>query len=206
VGGAFVLLLALIHAELGGAFPVAGGSARFPHYSHGSIVGFAIGWIAWLGAVTTVGIEVEAALQYFTHYASWLTTQSGNSTVLTAQGYAVAAVLVLLFTIVNMLGVRKLARSNNLIMLWKVAIPFLAVAAIMVTAFHASNFHAADDHLPALPGLADARRLHHVCDGARLCDGAARARRAQAPAAAARPAVPAFGGRSWRRPDSSSRT
>src|SRR5436190_22423105 len=36
IGAVFVLLLALIHAELGGAFPVAGGSARFPHYSHGA--------------------------------------------------------------------------------------------------------------------------------------------------------------------------
>jgi amino acid transporter len=30
LGGAGMLLLALIHAELGGMYPVAGGSARFP--------------------------------------------------------------------------------------------------------------------------------------------------------------------------------
>src|SRR4051794_2864452 len=34
IGGAAVVLLALVHAELGAAYPVAGGSARFPHYSH----------------------------------------------------------------------------------------------------------------------------------------------------------------------------
>jgi amino acid transporter len=50
IGAVFVLLLALIHAELGGAYPVAGGSARFPHYSYGSVIGFAIGWIAWIGS------------------------------------------------------------------------------------------------------------------------------------------------------------
>src|ERR1700754_2349893 len=35
LGGLAVILLALIHAELGSMYPVAGGSARFPHFSHG---------------------------------------------------------------------------------------------------------------------------------------------------------------------------
>ena len=47
-------------------YPVAGGSARFPHYAFGSLAGFAGGWFAFLGAVTTAPIEVEAALQYST--------------------------------------------------------------------------------------------------------------------------------------------
>jgi amino acid transporter len=148
LGAVFVLLLALIHAELGAAYPVAGGSARFPHYSYGTVIGFAIGWIAWLGAVTTAPIEVEAALQYFTHYASWLTTTHGGETVLTAQGYGVAACLMLLFTVVNILGVRKLAQSNNLIMLWKIAIPVLAIVALMIVAFHSGNFTAAGGFNP----------------------------------------------------------
>src|SRR5689334_14695000 len=52
LGAIFMLLLALIHAELGGAYPVSGGTARFPHYSHGSTAGYAMGWMWWLGAVT----------------------------------------------------------------------------------------------------------------------------------------------------------
>jgi amino acid transporter len=72
LGAVFMLVLALIHAELGGAYPVSGGTARFPHYSHGSTVGYAVGWLWWLGAATVAPIEVEAALQYFTHYISWL--------------------------------------------------------------------------------------------------------------------------------------
>jgi hypothetical protein len=34
---------------------------------------------------------VEGALQHFIHYVSWLTTAKGSTTVLTAQGYAVAS-------------------------------------------------------------------------------------------------------------------
>src|ERR687886_517180 len=109
LGGAAVILLALIHAELGGMYPVAGGSARFPHYAFGSMIGFASGWFAFLGAVTTAPIEVEAALQYATNYASWLTHESNGTPVLTGWGYLVAAALMLLFSIINVMGVRWLS-------------------------------------------------------------------------------------------------
>jgi amino acid transporter len=148
IGAAFVLILALIHAELGGAYPVAGGSMRFPHYAFGGLIGFASGWVAWLGSVTVAPIEVEAALQYFTHYISWLTKTSGGETVLTGRGYAVAVVLMAIFTVVNILGVRRLAQSNNVIMVWKVAIPVVAIFALMITRFHGSNFHAAGGFNP----------------------------------------------------------
>src|SRR5919206_3853081 len=93
IGGGAMMLLALVHAELGGMYPVAGGSARFPAYAFGSLAGFAGGWFAFLGAVTTAPIEVEAALQYATNYVSGLMTTSGGTAVVTFEGYIVAAVL-----------------------------------------------------------------------------------------------------------------
>src|SRR4051794_18825884 len=48
IGGSAMMLLALVHAELGGMYPVAGGSARFPAYAFGSMAGFAGGWFAFL--------------------------------------------------------------------------------------------------------------------------------------------------------------
>ena len=36
LGGGVVMLLALSYAELGGMYPVAGGSARFPRYAFGN--------------------------------------------------------------------------------------------------------------------------------------------------------------------------
>src|SRR4051794_4885581 len=50
-GGGAIMLLALTHAELGATYPVSGGSARFPHYAFGSLVGFTGGWGGVLGAV-----------------------------------------------------------------------------------------------------------------------------------------------------------
>src|SRR3954466_6978990 len=44
----FLALLALVHAELGTAYPVSGGTARFPHFAFGSLAGFTAGWMSWL--------------------------------------------------------------------------------------------------------------------------------------------------------------
>jgi amino acid transporter len=148
IGGAAVVLLALIHAELGGMYPVAGGSARFPHYAFGSMIGFASGWFAFLGAVTTAPIEVEAALQYASNYVSGLNRTSGVTVVLTAEGYAVAAVLMLLFSVINVMGVRWLSETNKIAVWWKIAIPFVAVFTLVFTSFHTSNFSAGGGFMP----------------------------------------------------------
>jgi amino acid transporter len=147
-GGLLILLLALVHAELGSMHPVAGGSARYPHFSFGSTLGFAIGWIVWLGTCTVAPIQVLAALQYFTHYFPWLTSTAAGVTVLTAPGIVAAVVLMALFTVINILGVASLAKSNKAITVWKVAIPFLAVIALMILSFDATNFTAAGGFAP----------------------------------------------------------
>ncbi|GAC1399032.1 MAG: APC family permease [Chloroflexota bacterium] len=148
IGGGAVILLALIHAELGGMYPVAGGSARFPHYAFGSMIGFAAGWFAFLGAVTTAPIEVEAALQYATNYVSSLTTISAGLPVLTAFGYVVAAVLMLIFSAINIMGVKWLSETNKIAVWWKIAIPLLTVVVLLVTSFHPGNFTAGGGFMP----------------------------------------------------------
>src|SRR5205823_10655995 len=44
IGACAIFLLALVHAELGGMYPVAGGTARFPHYAFGGAAGASFGW------------------------------------------------------------------------------------------------------------------------------------------------------------------
>ncbi len=144
IGGVIVLALALVYAEIGAAYPVAGGTSRVPHIAFGPIAGFASGWLAWLGSVTLAPIEVEAALQYLTpkiHFVT-LTHTKGEAVVLTGAGFGVGAVLLLLFATINVLGVRKLSDSNTTIVSWKILVPLLTVIALVVTSFHSSNFSA----------------------------------------------------------------
>jgi amino acid transporter len=109
------MLLALVHAELGGMYPVAGGTARFPHYAFGGVAGASFGWFSWLQAVTVAPIEVMAVLQYAQHYSfasSWMKL-SGGQHVLTGAGIVAAFVLMAIFTAINFLGVRRLANTNS---------------------------------------------------------------------------------------------
>jgi amino acid transporter len=144
LGALVMLVLALVHAEVGSMYPVAGGSARYPHFAFGNLAGFATGWIVWVGAVTVAPIEVLAALQYLTFYFPWLTDTASGVTVLTPVGIVISVILMALFTVINLLGVAALAKSNNVIMIWKIAIPFLAVVVIMILSFHTTNFTSSD--------------------------------------------------------------
>ncbi|HEY3726816.1 MAG TPA: APC family permease [Solirubrobacteraceae bacterium] len=153
VGAAAIMLLALICAELGGMHHVNGGIARFPHYAFGSLVGFGTGWIYWLGSVTLAPVETEAALQYGDKWINqWfgfhLVHTSAGQVVLTGAGYAVAAVLMLIFTAINLWGVRRLSDSNTTVVWWKIAIPVLTIIVLLVTAFTGSNFSAGDGFNP----------------------------------------------------------
>src|SRR5580704_12458772 len=64
VGGVAILILALVHAELGGMYPVSGGTARFPHYAFGGVAGITFGFFSWLQAVCIAPVECYAVMHY----------------------------------------------------------------------------------------------------------------------------------------------
>jgi amino acid transporter len=157
IGAVAILLLALVYAELGSTFPLSGGVARFPQLTHGSLVSFTFGWIVWLGSVAVAPIEVEAAIQYASNYLPWLTHAVNGAVVLTLPGYGVAALLMAIFTVINLIGVRQFARANTGIGLWKLAIPILTFIMIMVASFHPGNLTAFGGFLPfGLKGILSA--------------------------------------------------
>lgn len=142
VGGIIVIVLALIYAELGGMLPVAGALASIPRFSHGTLSGFTAGWLCWIAYVTVAPIEVSAVLEYATNYLPWLSHDIGGEKALTGAGIGVAASLMAIFSLVNMLGVQWLARSSSTITIWKLAVPLVAAAALMLAGFQFDNFHA----------------------------------------------------------------
>jgi len=148
IGGVVILVLALVHAELGGMYPVSGGTARFPHYAFGGFAGASFGWFSWLQAATVAPIEVSAMLTYGQHYSfahSWLDPKTG---VITTSGLIVAILLMALLTSINFLGIRKLAAANSAATWWKVALPLVTIFVLALTNFHTSNFTAANGFNP----------------------------------------------------------
>ena len=143
VASVIIILLALVHAELGAMFPESGGTGRFPHYAFGSLAGATFGWFSYVQAATIAPIEVLAAIEYLST-ASWASGLYHPSTgTLSPSGVLVAIVMMLLFVTVNLLGIRWLSRANSIITVWKVAIPIATIAILMTTHFHPGNFTAA---------------------------------------------------------------
>src|SRR5256714_5602780 len=147
-------LLALTYAELGATYPVAGGSARFPYYSHGPIVGFTAGWASWLQAVFIPPIEVLAAITYV-NSVGWVNqhfnmiNKVGDSAgLLNKEGLIVAIILMVLFTTINLAGAKFLSDSNVIVVIWKTAVPVLAVAVVAGLQFNPANFHAGGGFMP----------------------------------------------------------
>jgi amino acid transporter len=150
IGGAVLALLALVHAELGSSYPVSGGTARFPFMAFGAIGGFTGGWMAWLQAVTIAPIEVEATFTYLEgwkpHFFNVYT--DATQTALTGKGIAFGAIVMLIFTIINILGVRWLAETNSIAVYWKILIPTITIFGLLFTVFHSSNFSAGGGFAP----------------------------------------------------------
>ncbi|MFI9172366.1 APC family permease [Streptomyces lincolnensis] len=139
IGAVAIVLLALVHAELGGMFPVAGGTARYPHYAFGGLAGMSFGWFSWLQAATVAPIEVEAMIGYAGHW-SWARGLQHADKTLTTSGLLVAVALMAVFVIVNFLGVRALAHTNSAATWWKIAVPLAAIFVIAAGNFHPGNF------------------------------------------------------------------
>ncbi|GLW14800.1 APC family permease [Streptomyces kronopolitis] len=139
IGAVAIVLLALVHAELGGLFPVAGGTARYPHYAFGGLAGMSFGWFSWLQAATVAPIEVEAMIGYAGHW-SWAQGFLHANGTLTTSGFIVAVFLMAIFVAVNFLGVKVLAHTNSAATWWKIAVPLGAIFVIAATNFHPHNF------------------------------------------------------------------
>jgi basic amino acid/polyamine antiporter, APA family len=123
IGGAFTLLGSLSLAELGAAIPVAGGIYSFIERAFGQIAGFVCGWtlftVSMSGAIATLG----AAFAIYLRGLTPLSPVAGRTA-------AIAAVLVL--TVINFLGVRSGAFTQNVLTFLKVGGLLAMVATVFL--------------------------------------------------------------------------
>src|SRR4051812_9985462 len=145
IGAVIILFIALTYAELGAMFPESGGMVRYGHYSHGSLVGFIAAWSNWIAIVSVIPVEAEASVQYMASW-EWAWAQSlyipapGGHGELTVPGLAIAAVLVVVYFLVNFWSVKLFAHSNTAITIFKLVVPALAGVSLIASGFHPENF------------------------------------------------------------------
>jgi amino acid transporter len=145
LGAAIIMTIALTYAELGAMFPESGGMVRYSHYSHGSLVGFIGAWANWIAIVSVIPVEAEASVQYM---ASWPWQWAQDLYVhmpdghgeLTLPGLAIAAVLVIVYFLLNFWSVKLFAHSNTAITVFKLVVPAATGLALIASGFHSDNF------------------------------------------------------------------
>jgi amino acid transporter len=142
IAAIIVIILALVHAELGGMFSVAGGTSRYPHYAYGSVAGATFGWFSYLQAAAVAPIEAIAAVTYMSTTSWGGFMYNSKTAILSGDGTWIAVGLMLLFVVINILGIRWFARTNTTVTTWKVLVPILAILVFLIAKFHASNFSA----------------------------------------------------------------
>jgi amino acid transporter len=135
IGGALMLLVALVFAELGMAKPESGGLVRYPMYSHGGLTAGIVGWAMWISYVGNPPTEAAGVVQYAASYLPGV--YDGKS--LTGLGIVIAVVLMAGFVALNWFGVLLFARSNTVVTAIKILIPTTTVVLLIASGFDSSN-------------------------------------------------------------------
>ncbi len=122
-----VVLMILCFAEVGSRFDETGGPYLYARQAFGSVIGFEIGWLAWLARLTAFAALCNLLIGYLSFF--WPAVAAGWPRA------AVITVVVLALTIINVIGVREAALASNLFTMGKLA-PLLLF--VIVGLFHLS--------------------------------------------------------------------
>lgn len=136
IGAVAIIFIGLVYAELGAAMPRAGGFVRYPEYSHGSIVGYMIGFTSLLAYSSVCGVEVEAVRGYAQTWWPAVGDANGNPT---AAGFALQIGLLVLFFLINYWSVNLFGKVNTIVTIFKFVVPTLTIV-ILFSFFHPGNF------------------------------------------------------------------
>src|SRR5579862_3483670 len=104
-------------------------------------------------AVFIAPIEVLAAITYV-NSVGWVNMHfnmiykvGDKAGLLNGPGLIVALALMVLFTVMNLAGAKFLSDSN-VVVIWKTAVPFLAIAVVAALQFTPANFHTGGGFMP----------------------------------------------------------
>lgn len=130
----FMIFVALPLCELGTLFPISGGMSTYPTLTHGKEVGFLFAWTSWLSYVVMTPIEIQAVLQYASHFFPALIDANSSTFHLTGMGYIAAFCILSLVTLVNTYSIKFLAECGKYAGIIKFLVPMLAITSLFYIA------------------------------------------------------------------------
>jgi len=130
LGGGFALAGALCCAELGASLPYAGGDYIYLREAYGSITGFLSGWSSFL--VTFSGSIAFLAVAFTEHVAFFFPFLSRDRTLFSlgllnfefhiSQAQLFSIILLLVFSAIHTVGVKKGSRIHNILTVLKIGV------------------------------------------------------------------------------------
>jgi amino acid transporter len=140
IAAVFMFFIALPLCELGTMFPVSGGMSNYPTYTHGREMGFLFAWTSWLSYVVMTPIEIQAILQYGSHFFPQLMAH-GSELTLSGIGYVVAIAVMLVVVILNSYGIKLLTECNKYASILKFILPSIAIISLIKVAPDFTNIN-----------------------------------------------------------------
>ncbi|MDP1604611.1 MAG: APC family permease [Legionella sp.] len=137
----FMIFIALPLCELGTMFPISGGMTNYPSFTHGNDVGFLFAWTSWLSYVVMTPIEVQAILQYSSHFFPVLIVKDTLTFTLSGTGYLFAVGIMIFVVIVNSYGIKLLAECNKYASIIKFILPSIAIVGLLSVSPSMANIH-----------------------------------------------------------------
>lgn len=139
IAGVIMLIVCMVYAELGAAWPAAGAVALYPRLSHGSFTGHIAGWAAFVSYVIIPSAEAVAVTRYAAAYVPAFTNASQH---LTGLGMLFAIAILALLGLLNYIGVKYLAIFQNWVTSLKYAPILLFIIGGGILLFKPENFSA----------------------------------------------------------------
>ena len=123
IGGLVTLTGALAYAELGAAMPEAGGQYVYLREAYGPLVAFLNGWVIFLvyicGGVALLGVAFAEYLGSFFPILSTGAHFIHTENISISNGQLVAVVLIVLFSVINYIGVASGKTAQNVLTVTK---------------------------------------------------------------------------------------
>ena len=149
LGGVMIIIVSLTFSELSAMLPLAGGIARFPQFSHGALVSYMMTWLAWIAYALITPVEVQTLLQYIGPYFPQLIEQHLRGGIsLSPSGYAIAGLLLVIMSFLNIYGIRLVTKFNNVLVVLKLLLPIIVIITLLSVTFHSTNFTAHGGFMP----------------------------------------------------------
>ena len=123
--------LVICFAEVASRFRTTGGMYLYAHEAFGSLAGFEVGWLYWVVRVTTFAANCNLLLAYLGFF--YPSANEGGVRIL------LIAVIILIITAVNFIGVKESAIVTNIFTVGKI-VPLLIFALVGMFFIQPENF------------------------------------------------------------------